>query len=168
VELAVSAPARESAPTPPAPKEVATRPEPRSERRATEKETPVPIAFPAAERGRGGAQHKYLQNLIKRLAEEKGYSATIEKSILDGLGSVDVALEREGSRIACETTVTTTVEHEIGNVQKCLAAGFEWVVLVAADKKTTTSAKALVSDAVSEKDAAPPLPESRGTVCVSR
>jgi hypothetical protein len=35
-----------------------------------------------------------------------------------------------------------------------VAAGFDWVVLVATDRKTVTSAKALVSDAISEKDAA--------------
>jgi hypothetical protein len=43
---------------------------------------------------------------------------------------VDVALEREGERIAVEITITTTVEHEVGNVRKCLEAGFARVILV--------------------------------------
>ena len=29
--------------------------------------------------GKGGPQHKYLQSLIKRMAEEKGFRAIIEK-----------------------------------------------------------------------------------------
>ena len=44
--------------------------------------------------GRGGAQHKYLQNLIKKWAESKGFRVTVEKTVLDGLGQVDVALEK--------------------------------------------------------------------------
>lgn len=70
----------------------------------------------------------------------------IEKSILDGLGSVDVALEKGGRSIACEVSVTTNPEHEIGNIQKCLAAGFESVILVSSEKKLLTTARhALVS-----------------------
>ncbi len=52
--------------------------------------------------GRGGEHHKYLQQLIKRWAEGRGYSVSIEKPILDGLGSVDVALEKGSRSIACE------------------------------------------------------------------
>ena len=48
---------------------------PESRLRATPAEPPL---------GRGGQQHKYLQQLIKRWAESKGYRATIEKQILDG------------------------------------------------------------------------------------
>src|SRR5262249_3120389 len=84
--------------------------------------------------GRGGEHHKYLQQLIKRWAEARGYTVIIEKSILDGLGSVDVALEKGSLSIACEVSVTTDPDHEIGNVQKCLAAGFETVILVSSEK----------------------------------
>ena len=66
--------------------------------------------------------------------------------MLDGLGSVDVALEKSGSPlIACEISVTTTAEHEIGNAQKCLAAGYEQVLLIAADKKALERVKAEVA-----------------------
>ena len=43
-------------------------------------------------------------------------------------GKVDVALRREGHSLACEISVTTTAEHEIGNVEKCLKAGLDEVV----------------------------------------
>ena len=100
-------------------------------------ESPLAPATP----GRGGEHHKYLQQLIKRWAEARGYAVTIEKPILDGLGSVDVALEKGSRSIACEVSVTTDAEHEIGNVQKCLAAGFEEVILISSEKKLLTSAR---------------------------
>jgi hypothetical protein len=95
--------------------------------------------------GRGGQQHKYLQQLIKRWAESKGYRATVEKQILDGLGSVDVALEKGDQTVACEISVMSTPEQELGNIQKCLAAGFEHVVMVSSDKKTLSKGRELAS-----------------------
>jgi Type IV secretion-system coupling protein DNA-binding domain/TraM recognition site of TraD and TraG len=86
--------------------------------------------------GRGGGQHKYLQQLIKRWAESKGYRAAIEKQILNGLGSVDVALEGKTHSIACEISVASTSEQELGNIRKCLAAGFTHVALISSEKKT--------------------------------
>jgi predicted DNA-binding transcriptional regulator AlpA len=96
--------------------------------------------------GRGSPQHKYLQQLIQRWGENRGYRVTIEKPVLDGMGSVDVVLEKTGSPpIACEISVTTTAEHEIGNAQKCLASGYEQVLLIAADKKAQERVKAEVA-----------------------
>jgi predicted DNA-binding transcriptional regulator AlpA len=97
------------------------------------KEVPTP--------GRGGEHHKYLQNLIKRWAEARDYVAVMEKPILDGLGSVDVALSRGEHSIACEISVSTSPEHELENVQKCLAAGFEHVILISSEKNVLTAVK---------------------------
>ena len=47
--------------------------------------------------GRGGRQHKYLQELIKRLGESRGYRSTVEKQILGGAGQVP-AVTLEDSR----------------------------------------------------------------------
>src|ERR1035437_885308 len=44
------------------------------------KDQPAPLP------GRGGPQHKYLQSLVKRFAEDRGFKATIEKMVLDGHG----------------------------------------------------------------------------------
>lgn len=114
-------------------------------------EAPVP---PAAEKkarlsvvssppvlGRGGRQHKYLQHLVKRLAEDRGYRAVIEQPILAGAGSVDVSLEKGERRIACEISVTTEVDHEIDNIQKCLAGGYETVVALSSDAKVVRRLK---------------------------
>jgi hypothetical protein len=67
---------------------------------------------------------------VKRFGEARGFRVTVEYPVLDGRGSVDVFLEREGWRLACEISVTTTVEHEVGNVEKCLAAEFHEVVVI--------------------------------------
>ena len=63
---------------------------------------PPPISDP----GRGGQEHKYLQHLLKRLAEERGFRATIEETILNGDGQVDVSLALGKRRIACENGYT--------------------------------------------------------------
>ena len=80
--------------------------------------------------GRGGAQHQAIQQRLKKAAEECGFRATIERPILEGQGSVDLLLERSGQTIACEISITTTIDHEVGNVGKCLKAGFSVVAVV--------------------------------------
>jgi hypothetical protein len=85
--------------------------------------------------GRGGKEHKYLQNLIKEFAISKGYHAVIEEQILDGAGRVDVALSRESLKVACEISVTTGRDHEFGNLEKCLAAGYTHLVFVSTDAR---------------------------------
>ncbi len=85
--------------------------------------------------GRGGRHHQELQAVILRMAENYGFRAEIEKSVLDGVGSVDVSLEKENLRIACEVSVTSTIDYETGNVLKCLTAGYDYVVVVVSDQK---------------------------------
>lgn len=90
------------------------------------------------------SQHRYLQNLIKKIAEDKGYKATIELPVFDGTGRVDVSIERNGRKIACEISISSTDDQELKNVQKCLAAGYEKVVVCSPDKKSLNSIKTLV------------------------
>jgi hypothetical protein len=100
---------------------------------ATPVEIPKPVmsnAPPPADMGRGGAQHQSIQQRLKTVAEELGFRATIEKQVLDGQGSVDLALEKESCAIACEITVTTTTDHEFGNIKKCIRTGFAQVAVI--------------------------------------
>jgi hypothetical protein len=83
-----------------------------------------------ADLGRGGSQHKAIQRRIKEAAEAIGFRSVIEKQILDGQGSIDLLLERDNQAIACEISITTTIDHEVGNVTKCLKAGFTAVAIV--------------------------------------
>lgn len=85
--------------------------------------------------GRGGRQHKYLQQLVKKIAEERGFRAVIEEPILDGAGRVDVSLSRQHIRIACEISVTSTQDQELGNIEKCLAAGYTQVILISPEPR---------------------------------
>jgi hypothetical protein len=94
--------------------------------------------------GRGGSQHKFLQSLVKKLGEERGFSVSLEKTVLDGHGHVDALLERDGMRIGCEISVSTRPEHEVGNLTKCLAAGLDYAVLIALEERTLVEARRLI------------------------
>lgn len=81
------------------------------------------------------SQHRYLQTLIKKMAESRGYVAMLEQQTPDGKGRIDVSLERNSRRIACEVCVTTTEEWEVHNIQKCLDAGYDMIVECSTDKR---------------------------------
>lgn len=86
--------------------------------------------------------HRYLQTLLKRIGENHGFVATLEKQVFGGIGRVDVVLESEHTQIACEIAVTNTVEYELQNIQKCLAAGFDKVVIISPDNRHLLAIKA--------------------------
>lgn len=89
--------------------------------------------------GKGGQKHRYLQSLIKELAEGMGLKATLEGTLPNGSGQVDVLVERGGVLAAIEISVSTPVEHERANVRKCLDAGYPRVALVLAKSKDAHS-----------------------------
>lgn len=86
-----------------------------------------PVALP--DLGRGGAQHKAIQVRIKEEAEKLGFRVVIEHETA-GLGQIDIVLARDGAAVACEVTVTGTIDYEVGNVSKCLKAGFTQIAVV--------------------------------------
>jgi hypothetical protein len=99
---------------------------------------------PPRDLGRGGAQHQAIQQRIKKAAEGLGFRSVIEKAVLDKSGSVDLLLERDGKTFACEISISTTVDHEVGNISKCLKAGFQDVVVICLDdERLTAIAKAV-------------------------
>ena len=95
--------------------------------------------------GRGGAQHQNIQKRIKEAAEKLGFRSVIEKPVLDGQGSVDLWLERTGLTIACEISISTTIDHEVGNVAKCLKAGVPTVAVICLDEERLRKIGAAVS-----------------------
>lgn len=124
-------PESKTVPVPPARRDLVPDP-------ATQNRTPVPSdakLMPAP--GKGGPRHRYLQSLIKELAEQSGLRATIEAPLPSGGGQVDVLLERAGTTTAVEISVTTPVEHESDNLRKCLSAGYSSVVVVLAKSRKT-------------------------------
>jgi len=101
--------------------------------------------------GKGGQQHKYYQHLIRQTAEAYGYRAIVEHPTEAG-GSVDVHLERDGTRIACEISVTSTDEQELGNIEKRLSAGYNKVILCSPEEKFLKKVKKLLSKKLSDSE----------------
>lgn len=155
----------EEPPPPPPPQPVATAPQSTAPRVvhspiATTTSAAAPASRisvkreePEATLGRGGAQHKYLQELVKRFAEAQGYRATIEKPTSAG-GSIDVALDRADGSIAVEISVTSTTAYESGNVAKCLAAGYARVVVLAPERRRLDAIAKTVRSALTETERA--------------
>lgn len=120
--------------------------------------TPAPVSqttsAPPRDLGRGGAQHKAIQQRLKEVADKLGFRSVIEKPVLDGQGSVDLWLERANQSIACEISVTTTIDHEVGNVVKCLKAGLPKVAVICLDEERLRKIAAAVSNSLGSELAA--------------
>jgi hypothetical protein len=90
---------------------------------------------PPRDLGRGGEQHRAIQQRVKQEAEKLGFRGVIEKQILEGQGSVDLSLERGDQVIACEISISTTIDHEVGNVLKCFKAGYPKVAIICLEEE---------------------------------
>ncbi|MGA8148732.1 MAG: hypothetical protein WB870_14365 [Gallionellaceae bacterium] len=110
---------------------------------------PIPRYEPK-EQGGGGRQHKYIAQLVKQLAEERAFKASIEEPILDGAGRVDVHLSRDERNIAVEISVTTGRDWELQNVEKCLSAGYEEVLVVSTNARHLKSLAQFIPENLDE------------------
>ncbi|HTE01629.1 MAG TPA: type IV secretion system DNA-binding domain-containing protein [Mucilaginibacter sp.] len=99
-------------------------------------------------------EHRYLQTFIKNTAEGFGYKATLEVPTPDGSGQVDVLLEKDGTQIAVEISVTTSAGWELHNIQKCLVAGYEQIVLCANNKTKLQQIEHIAAKQLSKKELA--------------
>jgi hypothetical protein len=104
--------------------------------------------------GRGGAQHQAIQKRIKEAAEKLGFRCIIEKPVLDGQGSVDLWLECGDQTIACEISISTTIDHEVRNVLKCLKAGVSRVAVICLDEERLQKIEAAVSGSLGQETSA--------------
>src|SRR5439155_21234623 len=91
--------------------------------------------------GKGGDAHRRLQGMIKEQAELLGWRATIEERLAKNGGQADVGLEKEDLAVAAEISITTDSDHEISNIQKCLAGGYDYVVWVCPEEARLQSVK---------------------------
>jgi hypothetical protein len=98
------------------------------------------------------SQHRYLQTLIKRMAEDRGYRATIEEPTPDGTGRVDVGLVRNDEKIACEIAVTTTDEHELHNISKCLRSGYDKIIVCSPEKKRLEAIRKMATSSIAQSE----------------
>ncbi len=76
----------------------------------------------------GGVEHEYWRSRIAERLQAEGYSLTHEYQIA-GNGAVDILAERDGQRIVVEIETGRSDVPE--NVRKCLAAGFDKVIIAA-------------------------------------
>ena len=101
------------------------------------------------------SQHRYLQSLIKKMAESRGYKTLIEAPTPDGKGRVDVLLERNGKTIAVEICNTTEPDWEMHNIEKCFNAGYDLIVACSSEKKSLENirkkAEATLSKEIQDK-----------------
>ena len=100
--------------------------------RALPPPAPPVVPRPPPTPGRGGREHKYLQEFIKCFGEGLGYRAAIEFALADG-GFVDVTLDRDDVSIACEISISTPTTDELKNIRKCVAATYTHVIVVSPD-----------------------------------
>ncbi len=108
----------------------------------SESKTAATDSVPVQEsHGKGGQHHRELQGVIKRIGESYDFNVAIEKYVLDGSGSVDVSLEKEGLKIACEVSVTSPTDYETKNILKCLAAGYDHVCVIVSNQKKILALK---------------------------
>lgn len=95
----------------------------------------------ASEQGKGGNLHRIVQERLQRAGFDQGFRATLEFPVGEGKETIDVGLLRDDLRIACEVSVTTTIDHEMGNARKCLKAAFDFVLLITSDLVRRTQMK---------------------------
>jgi hypothetical protein len=124
-------------------------PEPAKAKKARAAAAPAPPPL-----GRGGKEHRYLQNLLKEFAQSKGFHVTVEETILEGAGRVDVSLTKDSLKVACEISVTTGRDYELGNIEKCLAAGYSRLLFVAPDARHLKAMQKLAAGRFEEDELA--------------
>jgi hypothetical protein len=98
--------------------------------------------------GKGGAQHKAIQDRVKAEGELLGFRVVLEKSVLGGLGQVDVFLAKGERVIACEISVENTIDYEVGNVSKCLKAGFRTIAVITTTEEKLGKLRAAVTNSL--------------------
>lgn len=99
--------------------------------------------------------HRYLQILVKKMAEDRGYTAVLEMQLPEGSGQVDVLLSKEGKTIAVEICVTTDADWEMHNIMKCINAKYSTVISLSGDPKQLEKIKRKCSEAIPDFEKQP-------------
>ncbi len=89
----------------------------------------------------GGITHEYWKNKYAELLKSKGFDITFEKPIGEGK-SVDVVATKNGRQIAIE--VETGRSDILSNINKCLQANFDKIIVVAINEKIESKVKSLL------------------------
>jgi len=107
------------------------------------------------ELGRGLALHKSIQKRLRDGAQKFGFKADIEKQLAKGSNNAaDLVLRQGELAIAVEIAISPNTNHEFENVQKCLAAGFVRVAVIATGRKRLDDIGAAVQSGLGPEAAA--------------
>lgn len=148
--LAPAEPAQAPSLPPPAPASVASpKAEPPSVAAIPAAPAPKPAVIAESDR-----EHEAIKDEIRRQAEALDYTVTLEEFVAGTQGRVDVVLRRGKRFIACEVSVTTTAEHEAGNIAKCLRGNYSHVAAVCSVRSKLAHIKELVNTSVAPEAAA--------------
>src|SRR5581483_5232402 len=79
-------------------------------------------------------QHNMIRERIEAVARSRGFYPAREKLLPDGK-KIDLALESPGQIIACEISITNSIDNEVGHIDKCLKAGCHHVAVIAGEAK---------------------------------
>ena len=116
------------------------------------KESVVTPPKPLRDLGRGGETHKAIQERIQTEAHALGFFAAVESQLAEKSNqAADVVLRRGELSIAVEISVTTTTDHEFGNVAKCVAAGFNRVAVLSPSREKLQAIAAAVDAGLDAK-----------------
>lgn len=95
-------------------------------------------------------EHRYLQTFVKKIAEQRGFKASIEEEV-EG-GRIDVVLIKDDVRIACEIAVSNSVEYEVKNICKCLKSGYQIICVISREEKHLIKIKEKTQEEIGYKD----------------
>ena len=105
-----------------------------------------------SEDGKGGTLHRSFQSVIKTHAEGKGYEVSVEESITGTNETVDLGLNQNGKRTAVEISVTSSSEHEVNNISKCLKAGYDKVIVLTLEEDKMLEIQNLIKRVLSQEE----------------
>lgn len=115
---------------------------------APKQEHVLPVVIPhdveAATKRQEEKRHRHIQLVVKKQAEALGYIADIEHPVTDG--KVDVSLSGYGRKIAVEISITTKPDWELHNIKKCLAAGYDTIIVCSEQQQTINAIRSRVRE----------------------
>jgi len=100
-----------------------------------------PITEKSNDLREGGVTHEYWKNKYAQILKNRGFDITFEKPIGEGK-SVDVVASKKNIQIAIE--VETGRSDILANINKCLQAKFDKIIVVAINEKIESKVKSLL------------------------
>ncbi len=97
-------------------------------------------------------EHIRIQEHIKQVAQSYGFGAVIEEAIANPPGRVDVGIDAQGVPIAVEVAVTNLPTNEVGNIRKCINAGYQIVIVCSDHSKHLEKIESLATNQLSSKE----------------